>query len=69
MPTNPDHHASLPAKLPQDPFPLLQSWWDTIRANKAIVDPDAMTIATADAAGRPAPAPSSVGASPPIPAF
>jgi pyridoxamine 5'-phosphate oxidase len=44
----------LPEPLPSDPFPILASWYDQAQASRATPNPNAMTLATVDAHGRPA---------------
>ncbi|MBL8991393.1 MAG: pyridoxamine 5'-phosphate oxidase [Phycisphaerae bacterium] len=45
--------ADLPDPPPADPMPLLQRWLDDAAASKRYDDPNAMALATADAAGAP----------------
>lgn len=43
----------LPDPLPADPFALIGAWLDEARAKSALPNPDAMSLATVDAQGRP----------------
>lgn len=43
----------LPDRLPADPFPIVAEWFAEALARKDQPNPDAMTLATADAEGRP----------------
>ena len=49
-----DPARDLPEVLPDTPFPTILSWFDEAHRLGAQPNPNAMTIATADAAGRPA---------------
>jgi pyridoxamine 5'-phosphate oxidase len=44
----------LPEPLPDDPFPILRAWYDQALARRDTPNPNAMTLATVDGAGRPA---------------
>lgn len=44
---------TLPASLPDDPFPIVREWFDEARAKKVQPNPNAITLATVDADGRP----------------
>lgn len=48
---SPDQH--LPDELPSEPFGLLVSWFREAAERKVQPNPNAMTLATADASGRP----------------
>ena len=44
---------SLPSRLPDDPMPTFEAWFDHAREHAGLRYPDSMVIATADADGRP----------------
>lgn len=44
----------LESDAPRNPLDLFGQWYDTARQQATVADPTAMTLATADAAGRPA---------------
>lgn len=43
----------LPDDLPGDPFPVFKAWFDEARRQEITRNPDAMTVSTVDAQGRP----------------
>jgi pyridoxamine 5'-phosphate oxidase len=47
------HNEFLPEPLPDNPLPLFAGWFNHARTNQAQNNPDAMTLATVDANGRP----------------
>ncbi len=47
------HKATLPAKLPSDPFPLFDEWFAYARQHSTQRNPDAMVVATATPDGQP----------------
>ena len=49
----PGPDSPLPEVLPSDPLPLLGTWFEDARRVLAARNPDAMTLATVDARGRP----------------
>jgi pyridoxamine 5'-phosphate oxidase len=48
-----DHEEMLPDPLPAEPFALVRAWFDEAHARSVQPNPNAMTLATVDADGRP----------------